>query len=69
MINIQAYLSDNHIPAKMIMQVHDELVFEVLEAELEPVKQKIEFLMENAQTLSVPLTVSIGIGNNWDEAH
>jgi DNA polymerase-1 len=51
------------------MQVHDELVFEVHKSELESAKDKIKDLMENAVKLSVPLKVSIGIGDNWDEAH
>jgi DNA polymerase I len=56
-------------PAKMIMQVHDELVFEVREAEVESCKEIIHKLMENTVTLSVPLLVSIGVGSNWDAAH
>lgn len=53
----------------MIMQVHDELVFEVKDAALEKVTAQIQHLMENTVTLSVPLKVSVGIGLNWDEAH
>jgi DNA polymerase-1 len=56
-------------PAKMIMQVHDELVFEVHHAEVESSKKIIRDLMEHAVTLSVPLVVSIGTGANWDAAH
>ncbi|KTC64653.1 DNA polymerase I (plasmid) [Legionella adelaidensis] len=55
--------------ACMIMQVHDELVFEVLEKEVEQIKPYIQKLMENTVELSVPLVVSIGYGSNWDEAH
>ena len=55
--------------ATMIMQVHDELVFEVEEHAIDVVQQQIKTLMEQAVTLSVPLIVSIGIGSNWDEAH
>lgn len=69
MINIFNEFKQNHLPAKMILQVHDELVFEVAENHLETLQHKIRFLMENAISLSVPLIVSIGIGNNWDEAH
>lgn len=54
---------------KLIMQVHDELVFEIKEDKVEEYKQKIIDLMENASQLSVPLTVEAGVGNNWDEAH
>jgi len=53
----------------MIMQVHDELVFEIKKEALESCKATIKQLMENTVTLSVPLEVSIGVGNNWDEAH
>ncbi|WP_102794807.1 DNA polymerase I [Bowmanella denitrificans] len=54
---------------RMIMQVHDELVFEIKEQNLEENRQKIISLMENAATLAVPLVVEAGIGANWDEAH
>ena len=56
-------------PAKMIMQVHDELVFEVSEHEIESSKEVIRHLMEHSVELSVPLVVSIGTGANWDAAH
>jgi DNA polymerase-1 len=55
--------------AKMIMQVHDELIFEVHETAIVSVKETIRELMENAAQLSVPLSVSIGQGKDWDEAH
>ena len=54
---------------KMIMQVHDELVFEVAESELQTATVKINELMSSAMKLDVPLIVETGIGNNWDEAH
>ncbi|MDU0353367.1 DNA polymerase I [Paraglaciecola aquimarina] len=54
---------------KMIMQVHDELVFEIKEHKIAEYQSKIIELMENAVSLSVPLTVEAGIGENWDEAH
>lgn len=54
---------------KMIMQVHDELVFEVPENIAEATAEKIKYFMEQATQLSVPLIVDVGIGNNWDEAH
>ncbi|KTD72504.1 DNA polymerase I [Legionella tucsonensis] len=56
-------------PANMIMQVHDELVFEVYDKEVESSKKMIRELMEHAVKLSVPLVVSIGTGTNWDAAH
>lgn len=58
-----------HHNAVMIMQVHDELVFEVQEYAIESVKADIRQLMEHTVELSVPLLVSIGVGHNWDEAH
>jgi len=55
--------------AKMLLQVHDELVFEVAEGAIETAKPIIKKAMEHAAELSVPLTVEIGIGKNWGEAH
>lgn len=54
---------------KMIMQVHDELIFEVPEDQLEDCKAKIKTIMEAAADLDVPLVVDVGCGANWDEAH
>jgi DNA polymerase-1 len=53
----------------MILQVHDELVFEVPDEEIEPMKLLVRNEMEGALTLSVPIKVDIGTGKNWDEAH
>ena len=55
--------------ARMIMQVHDELVFEVHEDAIESAREAVRVRMEETVRLSVPLLVSIGIGQNWDEAH
>lgn len=55
--------------AKMIMQVHDELILEVPEAHVSTVREVLTSAMENAATLLVPLRVSVGVGKNWDEAH
>ena len=55
--------------ARMIMQVHDELVFEVAEAKVEAVSRQVREAMARAGELSVPLVVDIGVGSNWDEAH
>jgi DNA polymerase-1 len=68
MINIQDYLTANHIDAKMIMQVHDELVFEVAESQTTEVTALVRQLMMSAANLKVPLLVSIGMGDNWDAA-
>ncbi|WP_427980497.1 DNA polymerase I [Agarivorans sp.] len=59
--------ADEH--CRMLMQVHDELVFEVLESELERVVPKLTELMEQAVHLDLPLVAESGVGNNWDEAH
>tara|TARA_Y100001960_G_C14072178_1_gene539599 strand:- start:6 stop:500 length:495 start_codon:yes stop_codon:yes gene_type:complete len=69
MIAVQAWLIDNNVPAKMIMQVHDELVFEISESEVDAVRENIVSIMVEAAKLSVPLQVDAGIGRNWDEAH
>jgi DNA polymerase-1 len=53
----------------MIMQVHDELVFEIKQYKLTEYKNKINLLMEQAVQLEVPLIVEAGVGENWDEAH
>ncbi len=69
MIRIEEWLKTCPFDIKMIMQVHDELVFEVAEDQIETVKPHIRELMESALELKVPLTVDIGQGKNWDEAH
>ena len=69
MIRADAWLRGSGIAARMIMQVHDELVFEVAEAELERLQIGIREAMQNAAELRVPLEVEIGVGGNWDEAH
>ncbi len=69
MIAIDQWIQKTAIKINMIMQVHDELVFEIEEAQLKPASDEIEKYMSEAANLSVPLTVDIGIGNNWDEAH
>ncbi len=69
MINVDHWLYDQAIDAKLIMQVHDELVFEVAENIIEDFSTHITQLMCSAMTLNVPLVVDIGVGNNWDEAH
>ncbi len=69
MITVDAWLRDSQAQTRMIMQVHDELVFEVPESELALMQTRIPELMAQAATLNVPLVVDVGIGNNWDEAH
>lgn len=69
MINIHSKLETGNLKTKMILQVHDELVFDVFKPELEKVKALIKAEMENAYKLSVPLDVDLDIGDNWLEAH
>jgi DNA polymerase-1 len=69
MIFTDQWLQQQKPDAKMIMQVHDELVFEVAEDQLDLCTSGIRKLMCSAADLNVPLVVDIGIGNNWDEAH
>ena len=69
MIDVDTWLREKKINARMIMQVHDELVFEVGEECAEDVTRDLCGLMSNAVELSVPLVVEAGIGDNWDQAH
>ncbi len=68
MIKIDQWLRDEKISAKMIMQVHDELVFEVHEDEIHKIAEAIRRHMSEVTTLKIPLLVSVGIGDNWDQA-
>ncbi len=69
MIRIRKTFHDHKLQARMILQVHDELLFEVPESELEAAAEIVRENMENVVTLSVPLKVDIGYGKNWAEAH
>ena len=69
MISVDDWLQSSELQSRMIMQVHDELVLEVPESELEVVKQGLIERMESAAELLVPLVVDVGVGDNWDEAH
>lgn len=69
MIAVDAWLETDKPRVKMIMQVHDELVFEVHKDDVEAVSEKVHELMENSMKLDVPLLVEVGSGKNWDEAH
>ena len=69
MLNIYAELRDQHFSSKLILQVHDELIFDTRKTELNEMKTMVRHKMESACTLTVPLTVEIGAGNNWLEAH
>ncbi|MBP0905773.1 DNA polymerase I [Mariniflexile gromovii] len=69
MINIYEKLQTGNFKTKMLLQVHDELVFDVYKPELETIKTLVKTEMENAYKLEVPLDVELGIGNDWLEAH
>ncbi len=70
MISVDEWLQkESGVDAKMIMQVHDELVLEVAEGQVDLVAEKLAELMSEAMTLDVPLLVEAGIGDNWEEAH
>ena len=69
MINIHKKLKSENWKSKMLLQVHDELVFDVHNDELEKIQPMIKFEMENAFKMDVPLDVEIGVGKNWLEAH
>ncbi|MCS0629478.1 DNA polymerase I [Telluria mixta] len=69
MIAVQDWLEKDGLRTRMVMQVHDELVLEVPQDELELVKQKLPELMGGVATLKVPLVAETGVGTNWEEAH
>lgn len=69
MVRIHEKLKTGKYKSKMILQVHDELIFETFEPELEKLKEMVVFEMSNATRLNVPLKVDCGTGKNWLEAH
>ena len=69
MVKISDKIKLNNFKSKMLVQVHDELIFEIYKPELQKMKEIIKKEMESVFTLNVPLTVDIGIGENWHEAH
>jgi len=69
MIGVNQWLLDDSINARIIMQVHDELVLEVEAGQLEQVGESVRELMSSAASLKVPLVVDVGVGNSWEEAH
>jgi DNA polymerase-1 len=69
MIAVQRAIDDERRAARMVMQVHDELVFEVPDAELDWARAAVPALMAGVASLSVPLVADVGVGANWDEAH
>ena len=69
MIAVDKWLKEEKLSSKLIMQVHDELVLEVPDNELDLVKQKLPELMQNVAKLDVPLLAEVGVGHNWESAH
>jgi DNA polymerase-1 len=69
MVAIDRRLAQEKLRARMLLQVHDELLFEVPEQEVERVKKLVREVMEGVMPLCVPLRVDIGTGKNWAEAH
>ena len=69
MIEVDGWLQSSRAPARLIMQVHDELVLEVADEAIDGIVPKVRDSMARAAELAVPLKVAIGIGRNWDEAH
>jgi DNA polymerase I len=69
MIVVDGWIESEHPPVRMIMQVHDELVFEVADDVVEDAASRIRAAMESAAELTVPLAVDVGVGDNWEEAH
>ena len=69
MIAVQGWLAREGLASKLIMQVHDELVFEVPEAELDLVRAQVPLLMSGIAQLKVPLLAEVGVGENWEQAH
>ena len=69
MISVHGWLAATDAPARLVMQVHDELVLEVAESTITEVRREVASIMSGAAELSVPIKVDTGVGKNWDEAH
>jgi len=69
MIAVDAWLQSSRLPARLIMQVHDELILEAADEATPVIVGQLRIHMAEAANLRVPLKVDVGIGRNWDEAH
>ena len=69
MLAVDAWLLESKLDARMVMQVHDELVLEVRAEQLEALTEGLRKYMSEAAELDVPLVVDVGVGDNWDQAH
>jgi DNA polymerase I len=69
MIAVQQWIDDAGLATRLMLQVHDELVFEVPNEELEHIREQLPSRMTGVAALSVPLVVDVGYGPNWEQAH
>jgi DNA polymerase-1 len=69
MVAVQDWLKAEGLQTKMVMQVHDELVLDVPQQELEQIRMKLPSLMCDVAALKVPLVAEVGVGPNWEQAH
>jgi DNA polymerase-1 len=69
MISVAKWIRSEQLRTRLIMQVHDELVFEVPDEEVDGVRARVPELMSTVAELKVPLLAEVGVGANWDEAH
>jgi DNA polymerase-1 len=69
MINIHDFMKAEKLKSKMILQVHDELVFDAHVSEIDYLKEKVDYFMVNAIPMKVKIETGIGVGKNWLEAH
>jgi len=69
MVSVQDWLQRDGLRARLVMQVHDELVLEVPAGELDAVTEGVRTRMQDVAALDVPLIVDVGVGDNWDQAH
>ena len=69
MINLHAWMKEENLKSRMVLQVHDELVFDAHRSEVDLLKEKVPYFMSNALKTLVPLEVGVGMGENWYEAH
>jgi DNA polymerase-1 len=69
MIAVSRWITENALGTRLVMQVHDELVLEVPDSEVELVRERVPALMSGVAPLRVPLVADVGVGDNWDQAH
>jgi len=69
MVSVHDWLQRDELRSRLVMQVHDELVLEVPQEELETVSEGVRARMQDVAQLDVPLIVDVGVGDNWDQAH